>query len=596
MKKVYLFIFSALFSYVSFSQAGILDPTFSSDGKVTTPIGAGIDEGRAIAVQSDGKILVAGYTVNGSYADFALARYNTDGTLDATFDGDGKVTTVIGIFDDIAYSVAVQNDGKIVVAGYSNNGRDRDFALVRYNTNGTLDATFDGDGIVTTAFGTFHDEISSMVLQSDGKIVVVGYSFIAFGNTDFVLARFNTNGTLDATFDGDGKVTTAIGPSFDIALDVALQNDGKIIASGYRLQDNRDFAIARYNTNGSLDVTFDGDGIVTTTIGAFDDQAWSVALQNDGKIIVAGWSSNGSNTDFALARYNTNGTLDETFDGDGKVTTSLGASDDFALSVDLQNDGKIIAAGYSFQSTNDFTLVRYNINGTLDATFDGDGKVITDFAISDDQGWAMKLSGSRIYLAGISNNDFAVAAYTNDALALPLSLTSFTAVRQNKFVQLNWETASEQNTASFEIERSADARSFTKLGSVKSSGNSSSAKNYVFTDAQPVTGANFYRLKMVDIDGSFTYSKVVVVNMNSITKGLQIFPNPVKDVLYVQATGSETAIVQITDAAGRIMKQQKIQLNGSTSFSVEVQSFPAGKYYMLLQGNQIKEVQQFVKQ
>ncbi len=211
-------------------------------------------------------------------------------------------------------------------------------------------------------------------------------------------------------------------------------------------------------------------------------------------------------------------------------------------------------------------------------------------------GYVIILSGLRIYVAGKSNDDFAVAAYLNDAFPLPLSLTSFTASKNNNSIVLNWITANEQNTASFEIERSANGRSFTNLGTVKASGNSSSTRNYSFSDRQPLTGTNFYRLKMVDIDGSFTYSKVVAVTMNAITKGLQIFPNPVTDLLHVQSNGNETATLQITDAAGRIVKQEKIQLNGNTSFSVEVVSLSKGKYYLVLQRKQGKEVQGFLKQ
>ncbi len=181
-----------------------------------------------------------------------------------------------------------------------------------------------------------------MAIQSDGKIVVAGGS----GST-FALARYNANGSLDTTFDGDGKLTTTFGGTSSAAYGVAIQSDGKIVAAGYSLSatNNQDFALARYNTDGSLDTSFDGDGKLTTDFGSFFDFAFSVAIQSDGKIVAAGNSGAGNTQDFALARYNTNGSLDTSFDVDGKVTTSFAAGNDIAYSVAIQTDGKIVAAG-----------------------------------------------------------------------------------------------------------------------------------------------------------------------------------------------------------------------------------------------------------
>ena len=176
-------------------------------------------------------------------------------------------------------------------------------------------------------------------------------------------------GDLDISFSGDGKVTTAIGASGDVAYSVVLQSDGKIVVAGFSFNGaNHDFALARYNTDGSPDTSFDTDGKVTTAIGASNDVAESVVLQSDGKIVVAGYSDNGDNNDFALARYNTNGSLDTSFDTDGKVTTAIGASDDFAESVVLQSDGKIVVAGFSDNGdNNDFAVVRYLASNASEA-------------------------------------------------------------------------------------------------------------------------------------------------------------------------------------------------------------------------------------
>ncbi|MGD9562114.1 MAG: PxKF domain-containing protein [Pyrinomonadaceae bacterium] len=414
------------------NASGSLDTNFDLDGKVTTPIVSGNDFGQAVAIQADGRVVVAGYASNGTNDDFAVARYNTDGSPDTTFSGDGKVTTPILGFDQV-YSVAIQPDGKIVAAGASG-GSSLDFAIVRYNSDGSLDTTFDGDGKVTTPIGSSFDGAYSVAIQPDGKIVAAGYTDNAF-DTDFAIARYNSDGSPDTTFDGDGKLVTAFGTSFDGAYGVAIQADGKIVAAGTSLNGTEfDFALIRYNPDGSLDTSFDTDGKVTTPVVPSSDQARSVALQADGKIVAAGYSFNGTNTDFALVRYNPNGSLDLSFSGDGKVTTAVLGSDDFALSIAVQPDGKILTAGYSDNGADqDFSAVRYNANGSLDTSFDADGKVTTQVGSSQDQANAVAIQpDGRIVAAGYSltgsNADFAVVRYGGNCPPVPpdLSITNVT--------------------------------------------------------------------------------------------------------------------------------------------------------------------------
>jgi uncharacterized delta-60 repeat protein len=326
---------------------GDLDPSFDTDGKVTTDFGSAVDEGEGVAVQPNGKIVVAGLK-GGTEFDFALARYNPDGTLDPSFDSDGKAITNFGAFVDQAFDVAVQPDGKIVAAGWSNN----DFALARYNTDGTLDTSFDTDGKVTTDFGST-DRATGVAVQPNGKIVAAGQS-----GDDFALARYNIDGTLDTSFDTDGKVTTDFGVTIEQRPAVALQPNGRIVAAG---QSGNDFALARYNVDGSLDASFDSDGKVTTDFGG-DDQGRGVALEPNGKIVAAGYTNPGVLAhDFALARYNADGTLDAGFGSGGKVTTAIGATIDVGTDVAIQPNGKIVAAGFSHQGVtgNDFAVARY---------------------------------------------------------------------------------------------------------------------------------------------------------------------------------------------------------------------------------------------
>lgn len=395
---------------------GSLDTSFNEDGIVTTPVGTSIDQATSVAVQPDGKIVVAGCLLYGSQDVFAVVRYNSNGALDTSFDGDGMVTTPIGSGPAYARSVAIQPDGKIIVVGHTGQITNGDFAVVRYNANGSLDTSFNGDGVITTPIGTGHDEAHSVAIQSDGKIIAAGYAWNGL-NYDFALARYNADGSLDTSFDGDGIVTTDSGLISNFTRCLAIQADGKIIAAGYSTTgSNSDFTIVRYNTDGALDTSFDGDGIVTTELGSTNDTASSVAIQSDGKIIAAGSLSNGFESDFAVVRYNTNGSLDASFDGDGIATTPIGTSAD-ADGVVIQTDGKIVAVGSTLTGTNfNYAVVRYNANGSLDTSFDDDGVVTTELGTDEDEAHSVALqSDGKILVAGYSGTfpafDFTVVRY-----------------------------------------------------------------------------------------------------------------------------------------------------------------------------------------
>ena len=231
-----------------------------------------------------------------------------DGDLDLSFGSGGKVTTDFMEGSSAASDLALQSDGKFIAVGSVGQGSSRDFALARYNSDGSLDTSFGSGGTVTTHFFGSSDQALAVALQSDGKIIAVGQAVQSDGDDDFALARYNSDGSLDTSFGTGGKVTTDFFSQNDQAFAVALQSDGKIIAAGSTFLD---FALARYNSDGSLDATFGSGGKVTTDF-AFSDQAFAVALQSDGKIIAAGFANQGRRdiNDFALARYNSDGSLD----------------------------------------------------------------------------------------------------------------------------------------------------------------------------------------------------------------------------------------------------------------------------------------------
>ena len=416
--------------------SGTLDTSFGAAGKVTTDFAALADFAASVAVQPDGKFVVAGTAYANVASDFALARYNSNGTLDASFGWGGKVTTDFAGSWDGASAVAVQTDGKIVAAGQAVVNTIGDLALARYNSDGTLDASFGWGGRVTTEFAGVSGRVSALTVQPDGKIVVAGVANID-GGYDFAMVRYNSDGTLDVSFGSGGKVTTDFGLleqgfSFAQALSVAIQTDGKIVAAGYAYMGaGYDFALARYNSNGSLDATFGAGGKVTTDFPSPNDRAFAVAVQPDGKIVAAGLRS----ADFALARYNGNGSLDATFGTSGKVTTDFAGSSDAAFSLTVQTDAKVIAAGRTFIGAGFHSaLARYNSNGTLDTNFGTAGKVTVDFGgITDGLSSVVIQAGGKILAAGSATfneqSDFAVVQVVGTTPAP--TTTAMTPVRVN---------------------------------------------------------------------------------------------------------------------------------------------------------------------
>jgi uncharacterized delta-60 repeat protein len=428
------------FALARYNTNGSPDTTFDGDGKLTTAVGSGSETSYAVLLQPDGRIIATGTSDNLLNSDFAMVRYNTNGSMDTSFYHTGKVTTDFGGGSgyEHGYAVALQPDGRILVAGgHHNSNYAANFALARYSTNGSLDPTFGNDGRVTTDFGIRTQNVGytnyarAIAVQPDGRIIVVGSS--GSGGSRIALARYNTDGSLDRTFDKDGKVITDFGLSIGQGWAVALQPDGKIVVAGDNGTSNdhselSSLVVIRYNPNGSLDTTFDGDGQVVTYFTGNDHASGrAVVIQPDGKILVAGYNyTNAAGYSIALVRYQSDGSLDTTFDGDGKVTTGFNGYDySFAYGLALQPDGRIVVAGYAMAvsgiggySSQDIILARYNPNGSLDQTFDGDGKVVTDFGDDYEQAWAVALQpNGKILVGGNKRGSFALARYqSNGAL------------------------------------------------------------------------------------------------------------------------------------------------------------------------------------
>lgn len=424
---LFLLIFILLSITISVAQDGKLDKTFNNDGKVTVSLSDSADHAYSIAIQTNGKILAGGF-VKQTDRDFAVIRFNTDGSLDNTFGNGGKVITSVGSFDDISYAIAIQPDNKIILAGRSFNGTNDDISLVRFDSSGTLDQGFGSGGKVITPVGNSNDICRAIALQTNGKIVLAGYSSNG-SDDDFMVLRYNDNGTLDQSFGTGGIVTTPIGSAYDQCFAMKIQKDKKIVLAGYSyIGSGYDFAVVRYDKDGNLDNTFGTGGITTTQVnpGNAWDIGYAMEIKKDGKIIVSGYTWNGSNYDFAMVQYDTLGSPDSSFGKNGVVSTPLGSGDDICRTVSVQSDGKIILAGYSNNGTDDdYGLVRYNADGSIDKSFGTDGIVTTPIGNSDDRAFAgIALSNNKYVLAGYSftgiDDDISLTRYiTGMQVAIP---------------------------------------------------------------------------------------------------------------------------------------------------------------------------------
>lgn len=401
----------------------MLDPDFGVNGKVSTDIG-GEDTAYAMALQADGKVVAAGYTRGSSY-DFAAARYNEDGTLDASFGG-GTVRTDIsgeGSFD-IGHAVAIQADGKIVVAGSSNSGGDTDFTVARYNGDGSVDTAFGRGGSVhTDVSGTDgYDAATAVAVQADGKIVAAGSS-AGRDSTDFALVRYSPDGTLDTTFGAGGRTLTDLGGADRAAAAAVAPNGAIVVAGDSDTGDSTDFAVTRYRPDGGLDASFgDGGAVVSDLRGAGGyDEGRAVTVRSDGAVVVTGSSNAAGTRDFALVRYRPDGSADPTFGTDGTVLTDLSGVGgvDSAVAVTLTPRGQIVAAGIARLPRNtDMAVARYYDDGSLDTAFGDGGATVTDMTgvTASDAAYAtVARPDGRIVVAGSAGSngrtDFALAQF-----------------------------------------------------------------------------------------------------------------------------------------------------------------------------------------
>jgi uncharacterized delta-60 repeat protein len=349
------------FAVARFLPNGAPDTEFSKDGRVTVDLG-GADYGFDLALQSDGKIVVAGERDTKTQNTFALVRLLPKGGLDKDFGGgDGIVLTDFGKRYQGANAVVVYPNGNIAAGGFASNGSTGRWAIARYGPKGVLDKSWGKDGRVTVDLSSSDESIRDLLFVPGGKLVGVGYAESGL-IPRFAVARFRPKGTLDPEFGNKGFNLTDVSKGSDIGYGAALQSDGKIVVVGYANNSGKaDWGLVRYGAKGRLDKTFGGDGKVVTKMTTEYEFAAAVAVQANGRLVVVGRASReGTADNFGVFRYKPGGALDQSWSGNGKTFTDFGSGNDTARDVAIQENGKIVVAGDGqVEGTHRFTVARY---------------------------------------------------------------------------------------------------------------------------------------------------------------------------------------------------------------------------------------------
>lgn len=603
-----------LCTYVN-AQIGSPDVSFNSNGYVINPQSATDDDyGNSIAVQSDGKVLVAVYDPQ---EWFKVVRYKIDGTIDNSFGAGGVVTIRQNPIKTAgSYAVALQSDGRIIVGGYTWTDDNNDFALVRLKTNGVVDSSFGTDGWVYTPVSPItvypfgDDKIRRIKVLSDNSIIAAGYAYNGVDN-DFALAKYDANGALVTTFGTNGKIVLDINND-DFITDLGITGTGNIAVVGNsNTSTNTDISVAQFTAAGIPDPDFNSGHVLTTGLTG-NYEAYGLAVQSNNYLVITGLTPPTSAKDVYVARITTTGEFDTNFGTTGEITINYGAgiSNDEGRSIAVQSDGKILIAGITDAitppSTYDILLIRLNSNGSLDTDFGANGKAVNSVSANDDYVYGVTLYGPRIYVTGATHysgtgtKDFYLAGFVNDFSTLPIVLSDFYAQKLTSAVSLKWQTSSEENVKRFVIERSSDGKNYKSIGQVAAVGNSTTKQLYNYTDNSPLMPAtNFYRLLMQDADGNYKYSKILTVKYTGeLSLDIQLSPNPTSGMLQIQLPDGlkGTISLQVFDLNGRVIRRQNLASDGNAlSTSIDVSGLQSGVYILKAQSGSTSLTNRFIK-
>ncbi|MBS1745502.1 MAG: T9SS type A sorting domain-containing protein [Bacteroidetes bacterium] len=591
MKTIFIFTTYILLAIISKAQPGTLDKSFGTDGKVITNFGDSTYPtiNNAI-IQADDKIVVIGSYASATEehpTSFAAFRYTSDGNLDYNFGDSGKAVVVIPFesWSEARYG-AIQKDGKILLSGYGwYYYFDPTYSglITRLNTDGSIDSSFGTNGIIQITKNK-SGGYGSIAVQADNKIVVIGGA----GGSGFI-NRFLENGTLDRTFGDTGYAFISEHYSFESC---KIQPDGKIVVGGnYYPVDftTRKFCLQRYLTDGTLDKSFGDNGTVTT---AYNDDAdiHDLAFQSDGKIVVTGETTKFSGNfepRFATARYNVDGSLDNSFGTNGKITTLFGDSFAIAESIAVMKGDKILIGGEKDGDTSsDGVLVRLSANGFPDSGFGYNGEASGFEYSSFIQSVLLQSTDKIVTVGGASvtegSIDIALARYNNDLTQKQIIITKIRRWLQHHH-GIMWDN-NNGNISSYAVQRSSDGEHWSTIY------HSPFTTNNHYNDPSPLNGANYYRLQTTSTDGAVAYSNIIAVANHEI----KISPNPASNILHIEGLSSTNKTqLTIIDFAGNI-KQQAVA--GNNACNVNIASLHPRNYLLKIEMNGDVVIKKFVKE
>lgn len=497
--------------------------------------------------------------------------YAQSGKIDSSFGISGSIHTDFFANNDQAKALVIQADGKILLGGYVTTIKNEDFAAVRYKKNGAIDSSFGNFGKIVIQVDTQSDNVSDILLQSDGKILLTGYAQVGYGAEDFAVVRCNTDGSLDNSFGKNGKITTPIGVGLDISYCSVLQPDGKIVLAGYMGNGNGgDVAIVRYNSNGSLDNSFNSTGIVTTDFSGYKDCAFDVALQKDGKIVIAGVSTIGIKDVYLIARYNANGRVDSSFGTNGFVRTAIGSVADYGQSLLVLPDGKIVVGGstnYPSSQPNLFhaegVLIRYNSNGTVDNSFGILGKVAIRYreGLNYVRNMALQPDG-KIVLVGTTDSLIGTIESAMARLNTNGTLDTTFGIKGKVITSVYDGSIPSSLTGGTDIKLQTDAKILVSGFVLYPNG----------TDFALIRYINDFKLGVID----FTEGN----------KSLLFYPNPIQSKSCLEYTLDKTdnISISIADLRGRVISSpvtNEVQSAGNHKQIIELpQDLPTGQYIL----------------
>ena len=585
-------VFTALYA-----QPGTLDKTFGDGGIMVSPTYGACND---LLIQKDGKILSVGSGYFNNKGGYMVIRYNQDGTPDLSFGDSGRVVTPITEDDFGAYG-ALQEDGKIVVAGYvEQQGDGNNLAVVRYTANGILDSSFGINGVVVDAIAKHYETPTGIAIQPDGKIVIGGYT------ADFsddnpepdatYLVRYNEDGSHDLSF-GNGGVNKEYSSDPLQTGGVALQSDGKLLIGGnYTVSNSLAFFTKRLMPDGTPDKTFGSNGLATHYFrqGSGESQTYATLVQDNGKIIVAGSTYhdiNGLADRYAtMVQFNADGSTDDSFGTGGEAINAIGKYGSIIYDLALQPDGRIVAAVNSLDlntGKEEFAVARYLPEGVLDSSFGVNG---SNTMVINDQPTSVAVAlqqDGKIVLGGYSvtyNPYFyhvTLARYNGDKEKQPL------AIRIKRWLQhhgISWNSVQANNIRYYAVQKSSDGITYKEVARVSNRANT-------YEDAATPATDSYYRIAAVSWDGTRTYSNMVLVDDAQKTL---IYPNPVRSNLQLQGLPSTgTTNLSIVDLNGNVRSTTTAT---GTSYSVSTANLSSGSYLLKIQHGNTIATQPFVKE